>query len=110
MNGFAGTKEQIPVPAFTYAAPIFMNTQLATMKSSIDAALGVAVIGVTSYDYSTQGELDVERYDERKDTVILGQLDQCSGHADRWDHYHYHAKPTCMIDAIENATVATIIG
>jgi len=110
MNGITGTNEQIPVPAENYAAPIRLNPKLATQKTTIDAALGVAVNGVPIYDYSAQGELDPEHYDAKKDTVLLGQLDNCGGHAGRGDDYHYHAKPTCMINTISNADDATILG
>lgn len=110
MNGITGSNEQIPVPALNYAAPILLTPQRATEKTTIDAALGVAVNGVPIYDYSAQGELHVHTYDPKKDTVLLGQLDECGGHAGRGDDYHYHAKPTCMIDNMKKVTDATIIG
>lgn len=110
MNGITGTNEQIPVPALNYAAPIKLAPQIANSVTSIDAALGVAVNGVPIYDYSAQGELDPGEYDPRTDTVLLGQLDNCSGHAGRGDDYHYHASPTCMIEAMANQGDAAIIG
>jgi hypothetical protein len=39
-----------------------------------------------------------------------GQLDVCGGHAGRGDDYHYHVKPTCMIDDMDNAGDDAIIG
>jgi len=110
MNGITGTNEQIPVPAEGNAAPIPLAPKLAAQKTSIDAALGIAVNGVPIYDYSAQGELDLENYDAKMDTLKLGQLDICGGHAGRGDDYHYHAKPVCMISAIENASATTILG
>ncbi|WP_299879038.1 YHYH protein [uncultured Cocleimonas sp.] len=110
MNGITGTNEQIPVPALNYAAPILLNPEISDTKTSIDAALGVAINGVPIYDYSAQGEIDLHGYDATKDTTKLGQLDECGGHAGRGDDYHYHAKPTCMIDSMKNVTDATIIG
>ncbi|GAA0422604.1 hypothetical protein GCM10009133_33940 [Cocleimonas flava] len=110
MNGITGTNEQIPVPALNYAAPILLHPEISDTKTSIDAALGVAINGVPIYDYSAQGEIDLHGYDATKDTTKLGQLDECGGHAGRGDDYHYHAKPTCMIDSMENVTDATIIG
>jgi len=110
MNGITGTNEQLPVPAEGYAAPILLNPTVSNSKTTIDAALGVAVNGVPIYDYSAQGELDVHGYDATKDTFVLGQLDECGGHAGRGDDYHYHAKPTCMIEKMDNVTDATIIG
>jgi Raf kinase inhibitor-like YbhB/YbcL family protein len=110
MNGITGTNEQIPVPAEAYAAPIKLKPEPAKQLTTIDAALGVAVNGVPIYDYSSQGELDVSHYDKNHDTLALGQLDNCGGHAGRGDDYHYHVAPTCMIDAMKNAETNPIIG
>lgn len=110
MNGITGTNEQIPVPALQYSAPIKLTPKTADELTTIDAALGVAVNGVPIYDYSAQGELDVHNYNARKDTILLGQLDNCGGHAGRGDDYHYHASPDCMINVMSNAANEPIIG
>jgi len=110
MNGITGTNEQIPVPALNYASPIRLNPTGTSNAITIDASLGVAINGVPIYDYSSQGDLDVFNYDPNIDTFLLGQLDNCGGHAGRGDDYHYHARPTCMIDAMLNYSDAAIIG
>ncbi|MDP5029562.1 YHYH protein [Paraglaciecola sp.] len=110
MTGISGTNEQIPVPAKDYAAPIKLNPKKAKTLTTIDAAVGVAVNGVPIYDYSSQGELDVSQYDAKHDTLVLGQLDNCGGHAGRGDDYHYHVSPTCMIATMKNQKDAAIIG
>ncbi|MBU2952688.1 YHYH protein [Marinobacter sp. F3R08] len=110
MNGITGTNEQIPVPAAGYAAPVRLNPVSSDELTTIDAAVGVAVNGVPIYDYSSQGELDVQHYDPKHDTVKLGQLDNCGGHAGRGDDYHYHAAPTCMIEVMANGEDNPIIG
>ena len=110
MNGITGTNEQIPVPAVNYAAPVKLAPQPASSLTSIDAAVGVAVNGVPIYDYSAQGELDVYNYDVGSDTLVLGQLDNCGGHAGRGDDYHYHVAPNCMINAMGNKADDTVIG
>ena len=110
MNGITGTNEQIPVPAANYAAPIQLQPAFEASPTSIDAAVGVAINGVPIYDYSAQGDLDIYNYDPHTDTVILGQLDNCGGHAGRGDDYHYHASPSCMIDAMSNNSDDAIIG
>ncbi len=110
MNGITGTNEQIPVPAINYSAPIKLNPEFADVLTTIDAAVGVAVNGVPIYDYSSQGNLDIYSYDENSDTLALGQLDNCGGHAGRGDDYHYHAAPTCMLDAMDNLQDDSIIG
>ena len=96
MNGITGTNEQIPVPATNYAAPIKLVPQLASVITTIDAAVGVAVNGVPIYDYSSQGELDLYNYNANNDTLVTGQLDNCGGHAGRGDDYHYHVTPTFL--------------
>ncbi|MEM5496941.1 YHYH protein [Paraglaciecola mesophila] len=110
MTGITGTNEQIPVPAKGYAAPIKLNPEKAQKLTTIDAAVGVAVNGVPIYDYSSQGELDVTSYDPKHDTLALGQLDNCGGHAGRGDDYHYHVSPTCMINTMKNQASDAIIG
>jgi hypothetical protein len=110
MNGILVTNEQIPVPALDYAAPIRLSPSGTSGTATIDAALGVAVNGVPIYDYSSQGDLDVNSYDAASDTVALGQLDNCGGHAGRGDDYHYHARPSCMVDDMDNKADSAIIG
>ena len=29
-----------------------------------------------------------------------GELDDCGGHAGRWDDYHYHIAPICLIEEL----------
>ncbi|MEP2530594.1 YHYH protein [Shimia sp.] len=112
MTGIVGTNEQVPVPA-DYAAPILLSPTLGTSPLTRDAALGVAVNGVPIYDYTAGGEMsqaDLAHHQKRHDTVQTQQLDVCGGHAGRGDDYHYHAKPTCMIDQMANAGDDAIIG
>lgn len=110
MNGITGTNEQVPVPAPGYTSPIPLTPSKAASIKTIDAALGVAINGVPIYDYSSQGMLDPNTYDPKADTKLNGQLDHCNGHAGRGDDYHYHAAPTCMIDAMKNKGPSAIIG
>ena len=110
MNGITGTNEQIPVPAVDYGAPIKLSRSGTTNLNTMDSALGVAVNGVPIYDYSAAGDLDLDVYDETLDTYVLGQLDDCGGHAGRGDDYHYHASPSCMIANMENAGDDAILG
>lgn len=112
MTGIVGTNEQVPVPA-EYGAPILLEPRLGDTPLTRDAALGVAVNGVPIYDYTAGGEMsqeDLAHHQIRHDTVQTGQLDVCGGHAGRGDDYHYHAKPTCMIEQMANAGHDAIIG
>lgn len=110
MNGILGTNEQVPVEAVDYASPVKLRPTPSGRHFSHDASLGVAVNGVPIYDYSAGGELDLANYDPRVDTLLLKQIDNCGGHAGRGDDYHYHVKPTCMIDAMKNHGDDAIIG
>ena len=112
MTGIVGTNEQTAVPA-NYAAPIILKPTLQNTPLTRDAALGVAVNGVPIYDYTAGGEMsqaDLLHHQTRHDTFQTGQLDVCGGHAGRGDDYHYHVKPTCMIEQMRNADANPIIG
>lgn len=113
MTGIVRTNEQIPVPAKDYAAPIPLTPVLQATPQTRDAALGIAVNGVPIYDYTGGGEMtleDLQHHQAQHDTLQTEQLDVCGGHAGRGDDYHYHTKPTCMIEQMKNAGDAAIIG
>lgn len=110
MTGITGTNEQVPVPAPGHESPIPLAPEPGGQMLTVDGALGVAVNGVPIYDYSSQGMLDVNQYDPNADTLKLGQLDKCNGHAGRGDDYHYHAAPTCLMESMKNKGPAAIVG
>ncbi len=113
MTGIVGTNEQVPIPAKNYAAPIPLEPKLGDTPQTRDAALGVAVNGVPIFDYTGGGEMSAEdlyHHQTQHDTLLTQQLDVCGGHAGRGDDYHYHVKPVCMIEQMENAGDAAIIG
>lgn len=113
MTGIVGTNEQVPVPALNHSAPIALEPRLTTQAKTRDSSLGVAVNGVPIFDYTGGGEMsarDLHHHQKQHDTVLTKQLDKCGGHAGRGDDYHYHATPTCMIEAMKNKGDAAIIG
>lgn len=115
MNGIIGTNEQVPAPAPDFEAPIRLNPVIAGAVTTRDSALGVAVNGVPIYDYSAGGELQMDadgnsQYEANQDTTLLGQLDNCGGHAGKGDDYHYHKSPDCMIAMMDNKDDNPIIG
>ncbi|MCG8611478.1 MAG: YHYH protein [Pseudomonadales bacterium] len=64
--------------------------------------IGITVDGVPMLHYakeSVQNEVAQlgEDYSDR-DTALLGEIDQCGGHAGNGEDYHYHAAPVCMMD------------
>ncbi len=112
MTGIVGTNEQVPVPA-DYQAPIVLIPSKGSAPLTRDAALGVAVNGVPIYDYTAGGEMsqaDLAHHQAKHDTLLTGQLDACGGHAGRGDDYHYHVKPSCMIEHMANKDDNPIIG
>jgi hypothetical protein len=110
MTGITATNDQVPVPAPGYVSSIPLVPVHAASATSIDAALGVAVNGVPIYDYTSQGLNDPAVYVASADTKLSGELDVCNGHAGRGDDYHYHAAPTCMMQAMANRGPTAIIG
>lgn len=113
MTGIVGTNEQVPVPAREYAAPIPLNPSLGNRPQTRDGALGVAINGVPIFDYTGGGEMtvaDLFHHHPHNDTKLTQQLDKCGGHAGRGDDYHYHVRPVCMIEQMENAGHDAIIG
>lgn len=112
MTGIVGTNEQVPIPAADYAAPVPLLATVGSKPKTRDAALAVAVNGVPIFDYTGGGEMseeDLYHHQLHHDTLLTKQLDVCGGHAGRGDDYHYHAAPTCMIDAMHNAGDDAII-
>lgn len=113
MTGIVGTNEQVPVPAKDYTAPIPLAPVLQGTPKTRDAALGIAVNGVPIYDYTGGGEMtldDLKHHQAQHDTLQTKQLDVCGGHAGRGDDYHYHVKPSCMVEQMKNGGDAAIIG
>ncbi len=112
MTGITATNEQTAVPG-QYDAPIILSPTLQGTPLTRDAALGVALNGVPIYDYTAGGEMSLEdlaHHQAQHDTFQTGQLDICGGHAGRGDDYHYHVKPVCMIEQMDNAAENPIIG
>lgn len=111
MNGITGTNDQVPIPAPGYSSPITLSPSKNAKPVSIDAGLGVAVNGVPIYDYTSQGDDDLYKYDPKADTLLTGELDICGGHSGRGDDYHYHVAPKCMMEAMKNkSNPGAIIG
>ncbi|GLX79040.1 hypothetical protein tinsulaeT_23800 [Thalassotalea insulae] len=73
-----------------------------TSNLNIHYPIGIAVDGVPILHYAkenSQGEVAQlgEDYSDR-DTVLLGELDQCGAHAGNGEDYHYHYAPLCLMD------------
>jgi hypothetical protein len=97
MNGILQSNNQVVVPQnFTgtnaWKIPL-VPVQDGTTTSVTDGPIGVAVDGVPIFNPCTQGGT----CDATTNTLSLGQLDVCNGHAGRADDYHYHAAPICLM-------------
>ncbi|WP_281560768.1 PKD domain-containing protein [Thalassomonas sp. RHCl1] len=70
---------------------------------NIHDAIGISVEGVPILHYAkenTNGEIARlgQDYSDR-DTILLGEVDQCGAHAGNGEDYHYHMAPLCMMDS-----------
>lgn len=112
MTGIIGTNEQIPVPAEGYYAKIKLESVPADALQTRDSSIAIAVNGIPIFDYTAGGEMsqdDLYRHQPHLDTVLINQLDECGGHTGRGDDYHYHEKPRCMLEQMDNAGDNAII-
>ena len=95
MNGVTATNLQVPISQNFFGAnawKIPLSPAIAATTTSVDdGPIGVAVNGVPIFNPCKQGGC------QNGDTKVLGELDNCNGHAGRADDYHYHAAPICMM-------------
>ena len=81
--------------------PAYISTP--TSNINIHNAVGVAVDGIAILHYAKENSADEiaqigTDYADR-DTVLLGEVDQCGGHAGNGEDYHYHTAPFCLMDS-----------
>lgn len=97
MKGITETNLQVPTPQNfqgSNAWRIPLSPAVASSTTSVAAGpVGVAINGVPIFNACTQTGCTTGS----GDTVTLGQVDTCNGHAGRADDYHYHAAPTCLM-------------
>ena len=95
MNGITATNMQVPNGQNFFgdnAWKIPLNPAIAATTTAVnDGPIGMAVNGVPIFNPCKQGGC------QNGDTKVLGELDNCNGHAGRADDYHYHAAPTCLM-------------
>jgi len=96
---------RVPIPAqATWSLPLKPD-YLAGVDSNLNIhdAIGISVEGIPILHYAkenSRGEIAQigEDYSDR-DTVLLGEIDQCGAHAGNGEDYHYHMAPLCLMDA-----------
>jgi len=86
-------------------APSYISS--VTDNLYIHYAIGISVDGVPILHYAKE-ESDSEIADvtggtdySSRDTLILGEVDQCGAHAGNGEDYHYHSAPFCLMDTID---------
>jgi len=98
MDGITATNLQVPT-AQNFLGQNGWKIPLApaiapTSTPVLDGPIGVAINGVPIFNPCKQGGCSPPG---GGDTKVLGELDNCNGHAGRADDYHYHAAPTCLM-------------
>lgn len=80
--------------------PIYLAEPVSNLN--IHHPIGIAADGIPILHYAKENEPDEiaqlgQDYSDR-DTVLLGEIDQCGAHAGNGEDYHYHMAPVCMMD------------
>ena len=88
------------------ATPTFLTGMNNNLRCDGVETLGITVDGQTILPYykqargtagATCGANDGIDYSGR-DTVVLGEVDQCFGHSPNGEGYHMHGAPVCLMD------------
>lgn len=86
--------------------PTFLNGVNNNLACDGVETLGITVDGQVILPYYKQGTsgsgsdcgpTDGDDYYDR-DTIVLGEVDQCYGHAPNGEGYHMHGAPVCLMD------------
>ena len=96
-----------PAGASMKVSPTFLAGVNNNASCDGTGALGVTIDGQLILPYYKQsnnagtgdscGPTDGENYANR-DTVVLGEVDQCYGHSPNGEGYHMHGAPVCLMD------------
>lgn len=95
---------RVPIPTqATWSLPL-KPSYLSDVKSNLNIhdAIGISVEGIPILHYAKENSRNElaqigEDYSDR-DTVLLGEIDQCGAHAGNGEDYHYHMAPLCLMD------------
>ena len=80
--------------------PVYLPDPVSNIN--IHHPIGIAADGIPILHYAKENEPDEiaqlgQDYSDR-DTILLGEIDQCGAHAGNGEDYHYHMAPVCMMD------------
>lgn len=96
---------RVPIPTTaSWTLPLVPNyIDTPTANLSIHYAIGVSVDGIPILHYAKENAIDeiaqLSADYSARDTVLLGEVDQCGGHAGNGEDYHYHTAPFCLMDS-----------
>ena len=95
---------RVPVEEETSWTFPLQPTYISTVTSNVNVhnPIGISVDGVPILHYAKEtdsGETAQVGTDySDRDTLLLGEVDQCGAHAGNGEDYHYHSAPFCLMD------------
>ncbi|MGB7086749.1 MAG: YHYH protein [Phormidesmis sp.] len=101
MVGIRSWIQRVPIPYdYQWQIPLSPAWLTEPVEASARGPIAVAVDGVPIFHYERRPDVStsLDNYEQRNDTVIQGELDQCGGHSGQGEDYHYHYAPVCLID------------
>jgi len=101
MVGIQSWIQRVPLPYdYQWRIPLSPAWLDEPVEASARGPIAVAVDGVPIFHYERRPDVSTsaDNYEQRNDTVLQGELDQCGGHAGQGEEYHYHYAPVCLMD------------
>lgn len=101
MVGITSWIQRVAVPYdYDWQVPLSPTWLDEPIEASARGPIAVAVDGVPIFHYERRPDAptSLDNYEERNDTVVQGELDQCGGHSGQGEDYHYHYAPVCLMD------------
>ena len=101
MVGIQSWIQRVPVPFdYQWRIPLAPSWLPEPTEASARGPIAVAVDGVPIFHYERRPDVStsLDNYEQRNDTVVQGELDQCGGHSGQGEDYHYHYAPICLMD------------
>jgi len=101
MVGIQSWIQRVAVPYdYQWRIPLKPQWLDEPVEASPRGPVAVAADGVPIFHYERRPDVStsLDNYEERNDTVVQGELDQCGGHAGQGEDYHYHYAPVCLMD------------
>lgn len=114
MVGITGWNQQVPLPfvmsdqlSTLWKIPLRPVASKASTPTTGVGATALLINGVPLFNATKPSQNgNQSAYNPSADPKLIGELDNCDGHAGRGDDYHYHAYPKCMVDDLVSANGA----